>query len=124
MHCCKLQQLLVIYRGYNGSLARLFGSLHGTGVLRFALFSKALSAGTRRLGGCIGTFEPLPLPQGLKSYALTAYAPLSLKVLTAVHLMTPGLIQSQRKRSSNLNAGTCVALFTSDASVSLLINFE
>ena len=82
------------------------------------------SAGTKRLRGCIGTFEPLPLPQGLKSYALTAYAPLSLKVLTAVHLMTPGLIQSQRKRSSNLNAGTCVALFTSDASVSLLINFE
>ena len=31
------------------------------------------SGGGKKLRGCIGTFEPLPLAQGLKSYALTAY---------------------------------------------------
>jgi AMMECR1 domain-containing protein len=32
-----------------------------------------VSSGGKKLRGCIGTFEPLPLARGLKSYALTAY---------------------------------------------------
>jgi len=38
----------------------------------FVTWNSITASGAKRLRGCIGTFEPLPLAQGLKSYALTA----------------------------------------------------
>ena len=38
----------------------------------FVTWNLVTSNGGKKLRGCIGTFEPLPLAQGLKSYAITA----------------------------------------------------
>jgi uncharacterized protein (TIGR00296 family) len=38
----------------------------------FVTWNTVTSRGDKRLRGCIGTFEPLPLPDGLSSYALTS----------------------------------------------------
>jgi len=47
-------------------------SVNGDSPL-FVTWNLVSSGGGRKLRGCIGTFEALPLAQGLKSYALTAY---------------------------------------------------
>jgi hypothetical protein len=39
----------------------------------FVTWNTISSRGTKSLRGCIGTFDPTELSQGLKSYALTAY---------------------------------------------------
>ena len=42
----------------------------------FVTWNTVSRSGERRLRGCIGTFEAQELDEGLRSYALTSYAPL------------------------------------------------
>lgn len=44
----------------------------------FVTWNTVSSRGYKSLRGCIGTFDPLELASGLKSYALTAYIPLQI----------------------------------------------
>lgn len=41
----------------------------------FVTWNTVSQSGEKRLRGCIGTFEPLDLEEGLGSYALTRYVP-------------------------------------------------
>jgi len=111
----------------------------------FVTWNLVSSAGVRRLRGCIGTFEPLPLAQGLKSYALTAYLPSpasthsshfgTLWLTHSVHLMIPASTRLFARKFPDWSAGNTTQphpqTFPPPAvahpcacSVSLLIDFE
>lgn len=71
----------------------------------FVTWNLVSSGGGRKLRGCIGTFEALPLAQGLKSYALTAYV-YCLAPSNVVHLMILDLTRFPRRKFPSLNAGS------------------
>ena len=92
----------------------------------FVTWNLVSSSGGKKLRGCIGTFEPLPLTQGLRSYSLTAYfLSQKLSIWRIVHLMIRASIRLPVKKFPNSNAGNLAPTFNlSWHSVSLLINFE
>lgn len=66
----------------------------------FVTWNTISSRGHKSLRGCIGTFDPLELSSGLRSYALTAYIPLpdspdpNLELKVSV-LSLPGLLTTR-----------------------------
>ena len=52
----------------------------------FVTWNTISARGEKRLRGCIGTFEPLDLEEGLGSYALTSYVPIPSPLCSTIIL--------------------------------------
>ena len=58
--------------------------------------------GEKRLRGCIGTFEPLELAEGLRSYALTSYVSLPLSTSPMFPFPNRSSFQSSAPKTSHV----------------------
>lgn len=92
----------------------------------FVTWNTLSRSGEKRLRGCIGTFEPLDLEEGLGSYALTRYLPIlfQLSGSDATRLREQDLMDTSAFDDTRFSPITLRELPTLQCAVTLLTHFE